>query len=284
MRTIKTFFISICVAFSALGAAQACTLYGASGGWVEDGGVLVAKNRDWTPQYQELRLVQPEDGYAYYGWFKGDSEANSLAGGLNKQGVAVFSATAGTIKRAERLAMPHYKGGILKPLLTKCSSVDEALALRDLFVGPQYLILADKRKVAYVEIGPEGNIAVRQTSDGALFHTNHYVEEAMQGANYLQPGASSMARYERISQLLDGTGKPYSMQNFIDFSNDQTNGPDKSIWRSGSTDTITQTLGAMIIHFTMQGHVELYVKIRETPWGRGNEQTMRLSEKDIFKE
>lgn len=282
MQSIKAFFIGICLVFSTLGPVQACTLYGASGGWVEDGGVLVAKNRDWTPQYQELRLVQPKEGYTYYGWFKGDNEPSALAGGLNQQGLAVFSATAGTIKKAERLAMPHYKGSVLKTLLTTCSSVDEALAMKDVFLGPQYLILADKSQVAYVEIGPEGNFAVKQTTDGALFHTNHYVEESMQWANYLSPGASSAARYERISQLLDGVDKPYSMQNFIDFSNDQSNGPDKSIWRSGSTDTITQTLGAMIIHFSQQGRIKIYVKMRETPWGRGQEKTLTLSDKDIF--
>lgn len=284
MKAVKAFFIGICMFFSVVGPVQACTLYGASGGWVEDGGVLVAKNRDWTPQYQELRLVQPKEGYTYYGWFKGDNEPNSLAGGMNQQGLAVFSAMAGTIKKAERLAMPHYKGSVVKTLLTTCSSVDEALAMQSVFLGPQYLILADKSQVAYVEIGPEGKFAVKQMTDGALFHTNHYVEESMQWANYLSPGASSAVRYERIAQLLDGAGKPYSMQNFIEFSNDQTNGPDKSIWRSGSTDTITQTLGAMIIHFRPQGHMEVYIKIREAPWERGNEKTMLLSDKDIFKE
>ena len=46
MQSIKAFFIGICLVFSTLGPVQACTLYGASGGWVED--ALAADNVAWA--------------------------------------------------------------------------------------------------------------------------------------------------------------------------------------------------------------------------------------------
>lgn len=268
------------VSFSIYG--QACTLFGASGSdWVDGGGVLVAKNRDWTPEPQEMKLISPEQGYRYYGLFAGDDKSSSLKGGINERGFVVFTATVGTIARQERLKMPHYKGGVMKTLLKECSSVDEALALHEIFMAPQFLIIADKTKVAYVEIGPDGKYAVREETNGYIYHTNHYVEESMAWANLRGPGTSSQTRYHRIGELLSQQQLPYSLQDFIRFSNDRHDGIYNSIWREGN-DTGTQTLAAMVIYLPPHGSPVLYGKIRHNLVEKGREEIFQVSANDIF--
>lgn len=261
--------------------AQACTLFGASGQWVEGGGTLIAKNRDWTPQDQEMKLISPKDGYRYYGLFAGNGKSSSLKGGINERGFVVFTATVGTIVREERLKMPHYKGGVMNTLLKKCSSVDEALAMHEIFLSPQFLILADNTKVAYVEIGPDGTYAVREETNGYIYHTNHYVEDSMQWANFKKPGPSSQVRYNRIGELLAAQQHPYSLDDFIGFSNDRHDGLHNSIWREGS-DTGTQTLAAMVIYLPPHGSPVVYGKVRHNLAEKGKEEIFKVSANDIF--
>lgn len=264
-------------------SALACTLFGASGNdWVDGGGVLVAKNRDWTPQPQQLKLVSPSEGYRYYGLFAGEEGYESLKGGINEQGLVVFTATAGTIPREERLMMPQYKGGTMKALLTSCNSVDEVLAANDTFMAPQFLIVADRTKVAYVEIGPEGKYAIRQQENGFLYHTNHYLEESMQWANYNKPGNSSMARFNRIGDLLSTHNHPFSMEDFISFSNDRNGGLHNSIWRVGSGQG-TQTLAALIVYLPPQGSPVMYTKIRHTSDEKGKEPVLKINIDEVFR-
>jgi hypothetical protein len=52
--------------------SQACTLYGATGStYVQGGGTLVSKNRDWSPMPQTIKYVAPSQGYRYLGLFAG---------------------------------------------------------------------------------------------------------------------------------------------------------------------------------------------------------------------
>ena len=109
-------------------AASACTLFAANGAdWVQGGGSLIVKNRDWTPEYQELRLVRNRT-YAYYGIFGGEAEHLQLKGGVNAKGLAVFTASASAIPRAQRQLEHGPSQGTLSTLLGECASVGEALA------------------------------------------------------------------------------------------------------------------------------------------------------------
>ena len=51
-------------------AAWGCTLFGAQDSRVLGGGSLIVKNRDWRPEYQEMRMVQGPL-YRYYGIYGG---------------------------------------------------------------------------------------------------------------------------------------------------------------------------------------------------------------------
>jgi isopenicillin-N N-acyltransferase-like protein len=243
--------------------AAACTLWAAAGNAVAGGGSLLAKNRDWSPNHdQELLVVKPQKGYKYIGLVvpKGQRAISpGVRGGINEKGFAVVNATAGSIAEEERyeLGATHQ---LVEKLLTQCASVDEALKKTDLFVGPRYLMLADRHKTAVVEIGPGGRIAVQVQENGSLHHTNHYVEQSLLAAN-VKIGKSSKVRYERIGKLLADTPRPYTLENFIAFSQDRSAGPDNSIMRTGSTPSRTRTLAVVIFAIPPQGSPEAYIKL-----------------------
>jgi len=280
----KVVALFIGILMIAVGPAQACTLFAAAGEeWVQGGGVLVSKNRDWTPEVQEMRLVTGK-GLKYYGLYSGKDGKLTIKGGVNEKGLAVFSATAGTIPKAEREKMPYYRGTLIGHLLSKYSTIDEALADRPVYLGPRFLIMADRTKAAYVEIGPEGRMAVKETANGVLYHTNHYVAEDMLWANEKPAGESSLARYERIGQLLSETAHPFTLDNFVTFSHDKNAGPDNSIWRDGKTAKSTQTLAAFIVYLPPEGAPAIYVKLRRNPEDRGREEVIQVSADDLFKD
>ncbi len=243
--------------------AEACTLWAATGDAVAGGGSLLAKNRDWSPNHdQELLVVKPQNGYKFLGLvvpkgFRG--VAPGVRGGINEKGFAVVNATAGSIAAGGRYEQDATRQ-LIEKLLTQCASVDEALAKTDLFVGPRYLIIADRRKTAVIEIGPGGRTAVKVQENGSLYHTNHYVEQALLDANE-KIGVSSKTRFERIGKLLAATPRPYKLDDFIAFSEDRTAGPDNSIMRVGSKPSRTRTLAVLIFAIPPHGSPEAYVKL-----------------------
>ena len=102
-REMKRWLIAVCVVMIASFTAVpvlACTLFAAVGPErVQGGGTLIAKNRDWRPQPQELRLVT-KGTYRYYGIFAGDEgKRKQLKGGVNEKGLAVFSNNFQTLSR-----------------------------------------------------------------------------------------------------------------------------------------------------------------------------------------
>jgi hypothetical protein len=238
-------------------------LYAAAGDeWVEGGGTLLVKNRDWQPNQQhELRLINPTSGHPYVGLFATGGESSGLKAGINEQGLVVVTATAGAIPEKERSAMKGAKG-VTTRLLSGCDSVEAALKKTDLFLGPQYIMMADRKQVAYVEIGPEGKFAVNSTNKGFLRHTNHYLEEGMLPFNKTI-GESSRTRGNRIAQLLSETPHPFNLKQCIAFSHDQTAGPDNSILRTGSKPTVSRTVAIWIVALPPTGSPRLYLKIMD---------------------
>jgi len=74
-------------------------------------------------------------------------------------------------------------------------------------------MLADKKSVATVEVGPEGKFSIEQKDNGCIYHTNHYILEDMLGLNK-KIGVSSQKRYDRIGQLLSEGDLPYTFDEF----------------------------------------------------------------------
>jgi len=241
--------------------ARACTLWAATGEeWVKGGGTLLVKNRDWRPDHrQELRLTTPASGFRYFGLYAVGNNSQGIKAGINEKGLVVVTATAGSIPEKERSAMKSAKG-VTTQLLSGCDSVAAALKKTKLFLGPQIIMMADRRQIAYVEVGPEGKFALKTRDQGILSHTNHYLEDGMLPFNK-SIGESSRIRYGRIKQLLSETPHPFDMKQFIAFSQDQTAGPDNSILRTGSKPTLSRTVAVWVVALPPTGSPRLYLKI-----------------------
>ena len=256
---------------------EACTLFAANGSVVDDGGTLIVKNRDWEPnQHQVIKFVPSKDGYSYFGLYA-EGTAAGMKAGINEKGLTVVSATAGSIPSKERKNMPN-KAGSLTKLLKECASVEEALTRTDLFLGPKILMLADKKSVATIEIGPEGKFSIDQKENDYICHANHYVAEDMLNFNK-KIGQSSEKRYERIGQLLDNSSLPFSLDSFLNFSSDQNDGPDDSIFRIGGTSSKTRTMAVWAVSIPMQGSPEVYIRILNP---NEEEKSCRIIADDFF--
>jgi len=252
---------------------EACTLWGSTGTSVEGGGTLIAKNRDWAPDHhQELALLKPPEGYRSLALKVLGGKEPGVKAGVNEKGLVIVSATANQVPSADRKKVQQQKG-LLSHLLATCASVDDVLKNLELMRRPVFYLAGDRKEIAIIEVGPEGKRAVIRRDSGTLHHTNHYCDIAtpVSGRN---PGASSSQRYARIAELLETQKRPFTVEDFIRFSGDQTAGPDNSIWRTGSKPGSARTLATWVVSVPASGSPQLYLKIADPG---EPEQVCRLS-------
>jgi len=280
-QAIKKSIVLVALLALALAAAPpafACTLWGAAGGKVEGGGTLIAKNRDWEPtQFQELRRVVPKDGFRYLGLFASDEEGTGLKAGINEKGLVVVTATASVIP-SEKRSTPAKQTISTADILKTFSTVDEVVGELDRFTHASYYLVADKNKVAVIEVAPGRKATVRITEDGTLAQTNHYLDSELRILNK-KVSASSRKRYERIQALLSNDPDGFTLDDFVAFSEDRNAGPDNSICRTGSSPTRSRTLATWIIENPAEGAPCLYLKVANPD---KPQKTMRLALDENF--
>ena len=239
--------------------AHACTLFAAAGSRVEGGGTIIVKNRDRSPRKSALKFFAPADGFKYLALVTADLPQGSAVAGVNEKGLAVVDALPGNL-----CAQEENPGAIAltQALLSRCASVDEVLACQDLFRAsyPVIEMVADGRRLAVIEIAPQGRVAVKVSDQGVLCHTNHYLAPRLLDANR-DASRSSCTRYRRIGQLLSRQTCPFALEDFLAFSQDRHDGPDNSICRRGSTPTETRTLATWIVAHPAAGASRLFARI-----------------------
>lgn len=267
-------------AFLSLSQVGACTLFGANGSEVEGGGTILVKNRDWHPQYQEMRY-ETGPRYRFYGLYGGNEKKMSLKGGVNEAGLAVFSAAASSIPRRSRMVMDHSGKSSIREILGSCASVEDALAMNRYFRGPKFLVIEDAKEMAYVEIGNHGAYRVKKVTNGVLAHTNHYLFPEFSSLNILGCH-SSKTRFSRIEELLSESHEPYVLDDLMTFSRDHHDGTDDSIWRTGSGARSDETLASIGLWLHEGVKPDIFVKIRYAPDDRGREDIYQLEGKDLF--
>lgn len=239
-------------------AAGACTLWGAAGAFVQDGGTLLVKNRDWRPDHrQKLELVSGS-GILYLALVAEGNQSGGAKAGVNAQGLSVVSASPPAYLEHDK-TLPRTRG-LIRKMLSRCRSVEEALAMSHDLVGPQFLLLADKQEIACVEIGLDGQYRVERSRNGTLAHTNHYGSPDLTGLNRDRIGASSQQRRQAIEADLS-VGGPFSPEDFQRFSLQQDAGPDNSIWRTGSRPDGTRTLATWMVGQPEQGEAFLFLRL-----------------------
>jgi isopenicillin-N N-acyltransferase like protein len=238
---------------------QACTLWAAAGSRTRDGGTLIAKNRDLRPQVDVLKVVTPPAGYRYLGLFFIEGKRQGVTAGINERGLVIVGALAGSVPRS---IMYRGEKNLLRKVLTDYDSVEAVAACREIFTAshPVFYMLADRTKIATVEVAPHGRVDFQVRDNGDLSHTNHYLSEQLCGANQ-KIGASSRIRLQRLQELLLRQVRPLSLDDFIAWSSDRHDGPDNSIWRTGSSPTKTRTLATWIVSTPKNEAPSLYVKL-----------------------
>ncbi len=252
--------VVLTVQFAAVSSARPCTAWAVAGYRASHGGTLLAKNRDWKPERDELKLVVPARGFRYLALFALHSNGRRfVAAGINERGLAVISTSASSVPRKERAVGA---GGLNEKLLASFDSVESVMQQKGMLSGghPIFLMLADNSEIAQIEIAPHGAVASKTVNRGALCHTNHYLDPKLLWANH-KIGKSSAKRLERIEQLLTGHHCPLTLNDFISFSGDRHDGPDDSIWRTGSSPGKERTLATWIVSIPVKGVPSLYVKL-----------------------
>jgi hypothetical protein len=228
--------------------AQACTLFAAVGQSVQGGGAIIAKNRDRTPLASGLKVFAPQAGYRHVGLVSLDAPAAPAVAGINEKGLVVVDASPSSLPITEEdaSAVP-----LTQALLTRCASVQEVLAQKELFGAsyPVFEMVADRHQAAIIEVAPGGQVSIQAISQGTLCHTNHYLASPLLWANQT-PHRSSQVRYKRISRLLDQQRGPFTFADFLVCSQDRSAGPDNSINRVGSTPDQTRTLATFVVHLS----------------------------------
>lgn len=285
-KVIKKLYTKVCLLLIGLFlcsiSAHACTLYSAAGDRVANNGTLIAKIRDQNPTEQFYYTTTPDNGYKYWGLYT-SADGRGLRAGINEKGLVLVTATAGTIPKNQRLGSNTIPGGLTKHILSSCSSVAEVTSNIKVWGSPQIIMIADKREIAYVEIGLNNKYSITKKTNGTLSHTNHFINDSMSDENYKTASESSLFRIERIEELLSQK-QTLTLQDFIEFSHDQVAGNNNSIWRVGNSEkpNSVQSLAAFIIYLSPDGNGEIFLKVRENPEDKGNETIIRKKFNELF--
>lgn len=241
--------------------ARACSLWAAIGDRSKDGGTLVGMTWD-TPHGMkgELRLVIPEKGSRYLGLFPLDAKnSNEVVAGINELGLVIITSSADSKRFKKRLAV---SGNLPETILTSFGTVDAFLTNKSLIsrARPSFLIVADRAKIALIQIGTRGKHVVTVTENGLLYQTNHYTQQCLLKENELYIENSTL-RLNRLQYLLAVHPRPFSVEDFLSIADDKGNGPDNSIWRIGSMEKKERTLARWVIYLSKNSPPELYFKI-----------------------
>lgn len=258
---MKKILLSLLICFTYFNSLLACTIWGCIGTDVKNGGLLISKNRDWKESsVNTLRIFFPENGFKFLAIYA-LGEKGGVKGGINEKGLVVFSAKASSVLEEHRLTLEKEK---IRLMLTECKSVQDVLNNQERYLmgRSQFLLIGDNKELIAVEISPNNKVHIEHSNNGYLYHTNHYLCTDFLSFNE-KKGNSSIARYNRIANLLD-TKTSFSLEDFITISNDKNDGPTNSIWRDGNKPGGTRTLMNLSIYIPLTGYPKVYYKIANT--------------------
>jgi len=201
---------------------EGCTAFGATQDSVAGGGSLIARNRDKSERGLQVivRRTAPK-GLEYLGITSRGHR--TLTAGINERGLIVVNTAASSDN------LPRVRPAVSCDFfLRSCSTVAEVLARLGSghAEGPINFLVGDPDGMAVVEIGrPEFRSVTAR--GGVLCHTNHYVLEGMAQYNR-RDSESSVCRFARIHALLERSGDPLAVTDFMAFSRDHEPAPSAS--------------------------------------------------------
>lgn len=205
-----------------------CTIAVTHGAASADGRVCLLKNRDSTPLMAKLEQVVVIKS-------ESESQRTVLAVGLRGDGGYPEGVNDAGLAAAGSYVFPGEVGlrgapprVILRRILEKCSTVDEAIALikssRRRF--GQNLMLADRTgRAALVEYTPS-KVKVIHIRNKTAARANHHI--ALSSPQKRKPGKSSGLRYKRMKTLIEAKAGALDVETLIAISRDRHRGNSKN--------------------------------------------------------
>ena len=233
---------------------SACTLWAAAGDRVADGGTMIHKNRDWSPNHQqELRLVTPKKGFRYLSLYTTGNEWIGTKAGVNSEGLVIVTASAPSHLDKKVNFQGKTNTATLLSRYESVANALKALEAGEWKCGPEFLIMADKAEIASIEFGMGGQHAViERKSNGVVFHTNHYLSDDLIELNPEKISVSSLKRYAKINELLNS-------KDILDMDDSDSFSKNPVLWRLGATPTSVRTLSAWTVRHYSNGNSTLHL-------------------------
>jgi hypothetical protein len=184
--------------------AFAATARGPLLGKTNDGGAPVLPEKQ--PYTWVLQHAQPDAGPEFFLL----APVGALAGvaGLNTEGFAVGQSAAQVVPRQSGSGVPNNL--ILRPLLERCETVGDALALlesRDLAGKGLNLMLLDAAGTVRAAEKSAGLLGVRAPEDtGLLYFTNHCHTDGLRDLPPRHDRANSLRRWANLQTLFASDG------------------------------------------------------------------------------
>lgn len=200
-----------------------CTTFALTGDRTATGQTIVGQNVDLAPSVERFGLIlkmKPDDAPAVLMY---TSPGLISYVGLNEAGLAVHG---------NLLLSPGWRPGFPRYLITRLmleqATVDAALeaGLRPPRASSRNLILGDANgAIANVELTVD-DARVLRSDRGELVHTNHYIAaDFCHISETSTPPATSVSRYDRMTQLIGASDRRLSVEDLQEFFRDHEGYP-----------------------------------------------------------
>jgi len=199
-----------------------CTSFAVSNDLTADGHVLIAHNEDWSPAEEGdvfVLHVEPDDEPPFLAMTYGGYPA---AVGFNASGIA--QCCDSVYPTDSRIGVPRLivARGVLAAE-TPSDAINRAL-IPQRAAGYNHLIVHDSGEIYSVEASAR-SFALLYAEDGALAHTNFYVDPQMQAIeNDPDELVAKRIRYHRATRMLAESG-PHTIKSLQAIQRDHINHP-----------------------------------------------------------
>jgi len=186
--------------------AQGCTIWAAAHRMTKMGTPILAKNRDYWPDHQQLQCLafaKPQTGYAYL-YLTSAGSPGVFSSGMNEAGLVVADTHVVSLDIGP--GIPRY--ACMMDVLENCASVQSALEYLQSVShsgNGNIMLLDSSGDMAVLETG-YSVIGIDRPDSGFLVSTNHYVTPPLK-QSWLPRGpeeihGNSLTRYEHVLQEL----------------------------------------------------------------------------------
>ncbi len=183
--------------------------------------IYLAKNRDMLLDRQKVMVFKPTKGNKFVALVSNMQNYNNkpviktdvIRAGINEKNLAIVNMSVKWSLSNEQFDLEDlYEDGsdFMSYILSNYSNVKSITKnmskLIKKFKYPEFYMIADRLNIAYIEIDPKGNYAVKIANNEKLVHTNHYlIDVPFNEYDESRKSSSSFTRYKRATELVNNT-------------------------------------------------------------------------------